>query len=105
MKVINALDVKRFSTEKMQKVNLFDTNNFFCDIYCFEPGQSQKPHSHEGSDKMYYVLEGRGLFTIGDQEKELGPHQTTLAGSGVPHGVRNPGPDRLVVLTMMTPKP
>ncbi|TDI94531.1 MAG: cupin domain-containing protein, partial [Caldithrix sp.] len=29
----------RFSIEKMQKVNLFETRNFFCDIYCLEPGQ------------------------------------------------------------------
>ena len=43
---------KRFSGEKFQKVNLFDTDRMFCDIYCFEPGQEQKAHSHAENDKI-----------------------------------------------------
>ena len=59
MKILNVSDSVAFSSEKLKKVSLFDTEKFFCDVYCFEPGQSQKVHSHEGSDKIYYVLEGR----------------------------------------------
>lgn len=40
------LDVRRFDAAKMQKVNLFETGRFFLDVYCLEPGQSQKPHVH-----------------------------------------------------------
>ena len=47
-----------FSSEKMRKQNLFDSERMFCDVYCFEPGQSQSAHAHAGSDKIYYVLEG-----------------------------------------------
>jgi hypothetical protein len=39
-------DVRRFDATKMQKINLFETPRFFCDIYCLEPGQTQKPHRH-----------------------------------------------------------
>lgn len=102
VKVVNGLQLKKFSPEKMQKVNLFETGRFFCDVYCFEPGQTQKTHSHEGSDKLYYVLEGKGTFTIGDEKRELGPHDSTLAESGVPHGVENTGSEKLVVIAMMT---
>ena len=56
MSVICVPDQKRFSAEKFQKVNLFDTERMFCDIYCFEPGQVQKPHAHAENDKIYYVL-------------------------------------------------
>ena len=52
MKVVNVRDVVEFNPEKMKKVSLFDTEHFFCDIYCLEPGQFQKVHSHEGSDKV-----------------------------------------------------
>ena len=55
MKVLNVLESIDFSSEKMKKVSLFDTDNFFCDIYCLEPEQFQKVHSHEGSDKVYMV--------------------------------------------------
>ena len=47
-----------FSTEKMQKVNLFETSHLFCDIYCLCSGQSQKLHQHEDAEKIYYILEG-----------------------------------------------
>ena len=30
---------KAFNEQKMQKVNLFETERMFCDLYCFEPGQ------------------------------------------------------------------
>ena len=105
MEVRDAAGLRAFSPEKMRKVNLFETERFFCDIYCFEPGQEQKPHSHDGSDKVYFVLEGTGQFQVGGEERRLGPHQSTLAPSGEEHSVRNPGPDRLVVLTYMAPRP
>ena len=30
----------QFSSEKMKKNGLFETERMFCDLYCFEPGQS-----------------------------------------------------------------
>ena len=52
-----------FSEEKMQKNSLFDSPHLFYDAYCLLPGQAQKVHAHEGSDKIYYVLRGTGRFT------------------------------------------
>jgi hypothetical protein len=75
MKVRTVLDARRFSPEKMQKVSLFATPRLFCDLYCLEPNQSQKTHSHEGSDKVYVVLEGRGSFQVGEENEEIGPGQ------------------------------
>ena len=79
----------RFSTEKMQKVNLFETGNFFCDVYCLEPGQIQKPHTHEGADKIYFVLEGRAMIQIGEEEKVVEKNEICMAESGCIHGVKN----------------
>ena len=95
----------RFAQDKMKKNGLFDTERMFCDLYCFEPDQLQAPHTHEGSDKVYFVIEGQGIFQVGEEEKQLGNGEIVLAPSGVRHGVRNPGPDRLVVLVFMAPKP
>ncbi len=89
----------------MNKVSLFDTDKFFCDIYCFEPGQSQKVHSHDGSDKVYYVLEGKGKVTVGTEEKELLADEITIAPAGEDHGVVNHTGEKLVVLVFMAPKP
>ena len=105
MKVVNVRDAFEFNPEKMKKVSLFDTDNFFCDIYCLEPGQFQKVHSHEGSDKIYMVLQGKGKVTVGSEEKELSENDITLAPSGQDHGVINNSGAKLVLLVFMAPKP
>ena len=98
-------EAMRSASDKMKKNGLFETERLFCDLYCFEPGQSQAPHSHEGSDKVYFVIQGRGLFRVADEERELGKDEIAIAPSGQRHGVTNPGPDRLVLLVFMAPKP
>jgi len=95
----------KFSEEKFQKVNLFESERMFCDIYCFKPGQEQKAHQHEGSDKVYYVLEGQGLFRVGSEEKELQAGTSVWIPPGVEHGVKNSGSGPLVTLVFMAPKP
>lgn len=105
MKVLKVRDQAAFKAEKMNKVSLFDTDRFFCDVYCLEPGQTQKVHAHEGSDKIYYVLEGKGRVTVGTEEKEMSADEITLAPSGEEHGVVNHTDRRLVMLVFMAPKP
>ena len=95
----------RFGPEKMQKVGLFSSERFFLDLYCLEPGQTQKAHAHDGSDKVYLVVEGRGRFRVGEDEAELGPGEAVLAASGDVHGIVNDSGARLVVLTLMAPPP
>ncbi len=96
---------KAFHAQKMHKVNLFETERMFCDLYCFEPGQEQKTHAHAGADKIYYVLEGCGTFHIGGDSQELGAQTMVLAPADVEHGVVNTSDERLVLLVYMAPKP
>ena len=94
-----------FSEEKMKKNSLFDSPHLFYDAYCLMPGQHQKVHAHEGSDKIYFVLEGTGRFTVGDEEQELPKGHAVIARAGVPHGVRNASGENLILLVTMAPRP
>src|SRR5829696_3302220 len=98
-------DVVEFSEEKMKKNALFDSPHLFYDAYCLLPGQSQKVHAHEGSDKVYYVLQGTGRFTVGEEERELGEGSAVIARAGDSHGVRNETQENLVILVTMAPRP
>lgn len=98
-------DAVHFASDKMKKNGIFETDRLFCDLYCFESGQAQAPHTHEASDKIYYVVKGKGLFQIGQDERELAEGEIAVAPSGHRHGVHNPGPDRLILLVFMAPKP
>jgi quercetin dioxygenase-like cupin family protein len=102
---IQRLDVRRYDPAKMQKINLFETPRFFCDVYCLEPGQAQKPHRHDESDKVYAVLEGEVRASVGEQSSLLGPGDAVLAPGGVDHALENHGPARAAVLVFMAPRP
>jgi quercetin dioxygenase-like cupin family protein len=105
MKIIKLDDYQSFSVEKMKKNNIFQTPRFFCDVYCFEPGQEQKGHIHGEQDKVYLVLEGQGTFQVGTEKHVLGPGQGTLAPAGEEHGVKNDSGQRLKVLVFVAPNP
>lgn len=105
MHCFEVLGKQEFSSEKMKKVGLFDTANLFCDLYCLRPGQSQKPHTHQGADKIYFVLQGQGTFLVGEEEKVLEAGEIVLAPSGAVHGVANHSPQALNLLVVMAPNP
>ena len=94
-----------FSEEKMKMNSIFDSPHLFYDAYCLLPGQSQKVHAHEGSDKVYYVLRGTGNFTVGEEERDLGEGHAVIARAGDSHGVRNETQGELVLLVTMAPRP
>ena len=102
---VDAHAESEFAAEKMKKNNLFTTDRLFCDVYCFEPGQEQSAHTHGGSDKIYYVIEGTARICVGTEEREVAAGTAALAPSGIPHAVANPGPKRLKLLVVMAPKP
>lgn len=105
MKVITLADCQQFTSDKMKKNNLFQTERLFCDIYCFEPGQEQKGHVHGHQDKVYIVLEGQGTFQVGLERRMLEAGQGTLAPAGEEHGVKNHTTQRLKVLVIVAPNP
>jgi mannose-6-phosphate isomerase-like protein (cupin superfamily) len=105
METTNVSDVAEFSEEKMKKNAIFDSPHLFYDAYCLLPGQSQKVHAHEGSDKVYYVLRGTGNFIVGEDERDLGEGHAVIARAGELHGVRNETQEDLIVLVTMAPRP
>ena len=95
----------RFQADKMAKIALATTPRAQLDLYCLEPGQSQKVHSHDDQDKVYVVLEGRGRFTLGAEEHALQQGDALVAAAGAQHGVTNDSEARLVLLVFVTPPP
>lgn len=89
--------------EKFFKSTLWQGEHLMIGLNCLEPNQVQNIHAHNGADKIYFVVEGRGRFTIGDDEYEAGAGMLVTAPAGVPHGVSNPGPDRLSLLVAIAP--
>ena len=89
--------------EKFYKTTLWQGEHVMVGLNCLEPNQTQRVHAHQGADKIYFVLEGSGRFTIGDEEREADAGTLVLAPAGVPHGVTNTGAERLSLLVAIAP--
>ena len=86
-----------FNPEKMGKSTIFQSEHMLVGLNAFEPGQEHRLHAHADMDKVYHVIEGRGLFLLEDREVEM--------EAGVPHGIRNVGDEGLIVLAILAPSP
>jgi len=94
-----------YSTQKMGKATIFESPRLLVGLNAFEPGQEHALHAHAGQDKVYHVLEGVGVFLLHDRELPMKRGDLLVAPENVPHGVRNTGVERLLVLAILAPAP
>ena len=94
-----------FLPDKMGKTDLLRGERLFAGLNCFEPGQEHALHKHAGQDKLYYVVAGQGIVRVAEDETSISAGDLVLAKSDEPHALRNPGPERLVVMIVMAPPP
>src|SRR5437899_4013464 len=97
---IRVKDLARFAPDKMAKIALATTDRSQLDLYCVAPGQSQRAHTHDAQDKIYYVLEGGGRFSVGGKEERVGAGEALVAPAGVELGLVNDCPEPLLVLVV-----
>jgi len=94
-----------YASEKMGKATLFSSERIMVGLNAFEIGQEHKLHAHEGMDKVYHVIEGSGVFVLEDRTLPMEAGVMLIAPEGVPHGIRNTGQTRLLVLAILAPSP
>jgi quercetin dioxygenase-like cupin family protein len=102
---IRVRDHVKVAADKMAKIGLSSTARTQLDLYCVAPGQSQTPHRHGGEDKIYYVLEGSGRFSVDGAEERLVAGEAVVAAAGVEHGLVNDSAELLLVLVLVAPPP
>jgi quercetin dioxygenase-like cupin family protein len=94
-----------FRPDKMGKTTIFESPRLLVGLNCFEPGQEHALHAHTGLDKVYSVVAGSGEFLLEGRSIAMQPGSMLVAPEGVPHGIRNTGRDRLIVLAILAPGP
>lgn len=98
-------DHAAFRPDKMAKSTLYESERLLVGLNCFEPGQEHALHAHAAMDKLYVVVSGSGQFLLEGRELAMEPGQLLVAPKGIPHGIRNAGAERLVVLAVLAPGP
>ena len=99
--IVRPADHASYDAAKMGKSTLFESPRLLVGLNAFEPGQEHRLHAHAGMDKVYSVVEGDGLFLLEGRELPMRAGDLLVAPEGVPHGVRNTGPARLLVLAIL----
>jgi quercetin dioxygenase-like cupin family protein len=103
--VIRPEDHAVYAADKMGKATIFQSPRMLVGLNAFEPGQSHALHAHAGMDKVYSVVEGEGVFLLDGRELAMRAGDLLVAPDGVPHGVKNTGSRRLLVMAILAPSP
>jgi quercetin dioxygenase-like cupin family protein len=103
--IVRPAEHAQFRPDRMGKSTIFESPRLLVGLNAFEPGQSHALHAHAGMDKVYQVVEGEGHFLLEGRELPMRAGDLLVAPDGVPHGVRNSGPGRLLVLAILAPAP
>lgn len=102
-RIFDLKDVTIFSKEEPTNNIFYEGKTFYLSVRGFEPGQSNPIHLHPDGQDIYIVLEGEGLYALGeDQFEKVKKGQVLIAGPGDVHGIKNKGNGRLSIFSVKT---
>ena len=90
--------LKAFAPDKRVRKMLFKTDQLWSEIACYEPGQSTAMHQHPREEEAIFVLEGVAHMSIDGEEVVVPSGAIVQFPNAVLHDVRNPGPERCVIM-------
>lgn len=85
MEIIDVCDKIEFSDEFRPRI-LKAAEGYKVPLICLEPGQAIPPHP--SGTGVFYIVSGRGVMTVGDEEAEVGPGKMVFVEKGTPRGIR-----------------
>jgi mannose-6-phosphate isomerase-like protein (cupin superfamily) len=83
--------------DSLQITDLFDGKEFAFDFVIGILNGAHPPTINRVSDRVYYVMDGEGCATVGDQTHIVGPGDLVVIKAGTPHSIS--GDLRYVIVT------
>ncbi len=72
-------------------------------ISSYQPMAYVADHVHKVQEQVYFVLDGEGLLTLGDERRVMRKHDYAFMPPGLRHSFTNTGLGPLVFLVITTP--
>ena len=66
-------------------------------------GQQTYLHQHHNSEELYYITNGKGYMTLGEEQFDVIVGDTICIPPGTPHCIKNIGTEALHILCMCSP--
>jgi quercetin dioxygenase-like cupin family protein len=94
-----------FDPGAVRRETVFETDNLWSEVLCFERNQHLGPVMDPDSDATFTILAGEALFQVDGKRKRLDQWATVLVPAGAEVTVSNASADPLVVLVTAAPPP
>ena len=102
MAILDLKKLIKFHPDKISREMLDDKPEMRIALMCLEPGQALAPHKAP-MRLLMYVVEGRGTFTVGEEQIEADEKTCIPCDPMVSHGFAADKGERLVVMAVVTP--
>lgn len=96
MKILNQKSAPRYirpegiSSYLLASPRTSDAKYLTTSLVEIRPGGNQRIHGHD-PEQIYFILEGKGLMTVGDERAYVGSGDCIFIPSQTPHGLNNDG--------------
>ena len=88
LEVPDVTKLTEFSKTQRIKKDIYKTKWFNVVLVCLETGQEIPPRP-EPYDVCFYVIDGKGTFTVGDKQVDLSRGNMILAPASVTRGIKS----------------
>jgi quercetin dioxygenase-like cupin family protein len=105
IQTVKVSDIKEFNADKFLKKVPLNTDKIVFNTFYFKPRQILSFHKHPATDELFYIVEGVGEFTVGNESITVGPTSSVYGPANVFHGLVNSGDKEMVVISVQAPKP
>ena len=78
------------------------TENLSLQVSEIPIGSEQQMHNHE-PEQVYYIIKGKGLMTIDEEDREVFAGDAVYIPGNVKHGIKNNGNEILEYITVNSP--
>jgi quercetin dioxygenase-like cupin family protein len=89
--------------EKLQLINVAQTDAVSVLIIRFLQGGEVKPHYHKTHEETVYVIKGSGQMLVNDKWAELKAGTIHFNPMNAVHAIKNTGEEPLVAISVITP--
>jgi len=84
-------------------LELFRESSMSAGVY-FLPKDALDPQQPHTEDEMYYIVSGRGRFTCGSEDVEVGPGEAIFVAKGVEHRFHDIAEEMTIVVVFAPPE-